>query len=82
MDSLAPLMLLRKDPWVAYVTPTITGILLPISYQYELSLARVIYSHMTTLLTHSPSVIQEDYLYSPGVTMDYMYVTSVTHMFS
>ena len=80
--SMDLLILPRKDPWVAYVMPTITRILLPIFYQRQLSLARVIYSHMTTLLTHSPSVIQEDYLYSPGVTMDYMYVTSVTHMFS
>ena len=40
MYSLAPLILLRKDPWVVYVTPTIAMILLPISYQYQLSLAR------------------------------------------
>ena len=70
----------QKGPWVAYMMPTITRILLPIFYQCQLSQARVIYSHMTTLLTHSPSIIQEDYLYSPGVTMDYMYVTLVTHM--
>ena len=82
IDSLAPLILFRKDPWVAYVMHTITRTLLPISYQYQLSLAGVLYSHMTILLTHSSSVIQEDHLYSPGVIMDYIYVTSVIHMFS
>ena len=65
--------------------PAITRTLIP-AKQLEIilknptkpSLARVIYSHMATLPTHSPSVIQEDYLYSPGVTMNYMYVTLVT----